>query len=182
MEYFIVIWFTSLAPRIAFWLKVSNCSQAPLYWEIYAPKGLKSARICFTCHNFEYQGAASASDLASCGLDVNHLNRPDRMQHHSDPNRVNPVKVMEFTKLVFLLSFLMDSIGYAVIFVLSPLMLLLISGSSRVLQHCDYSVTNICPRGADCWGMDINMKRQIFFILVKSQPILSDSCLRMHNF
>lgn len=65
---------------------------APLYWEIYAPKGLKSARICFTCHNFEYQGAASASNLASCGLDVNHLNRPDRMQHNSDPNRVNPVK------------------------------------------------------------------------------------------
>lgn len=112
--------FTSFAPHIAFWLKVSNYSQAPLYWEIYAPKGLKSARICFTCHNFEYQGAASASDLASCGLDVNHLNKPDRMQHHSDPNRVNPVKVMEFTKMVFLLSFLMDLIGYAVISLFIP--------------------------------------------------------------
>lgn len=67
--------------------------QAPLYWDLYAPKGLDSARICFTCHNFEYQGTASASDLGSCGLDVNQLNRPDRMQDHSSGDRVNPVKV-----------------------------------------------------------------------------------------
>ncbi|GFP91279.1 probable starch synthase 4 chloroplastic/amyloplastic [Phtheirospermum japonicum] len=65
---------------------------APLYWDIYVPKGLNSARICFTCHNFEYQGAAAASDLASCGLDVYHLNRPDRMQDNSASDRVNPVK------------------------------------------------------------------------------------------
>lgn len=57
-------------------------------------KGLNSARICFTCHNFEYQGAASASNLGSCGLDVYHLNRPDRMQDHSANDRVNPVKVL----------------------------------------------------------------------------------------
>ncbi|XP_023635661.1 probable starch synthase 4, chloroplastic/amyloplastic [Capsella rubella] len=65
---------------------------APLYWDLYAPKGLDSARICFTCHNFEYQGTASASELGSCGLDVNQLNRPDRMQDHSSGDRVNPVK------------------------------------------------------------------------------------------
>ncbi|CAN1227439.1 Probable starch synthase 4, chloroplastic/amyloplastic [Linum grandiflorum] len=65
---------------------------APLYWEIYAPKGLNSARICFTCHNFEYQGTAAASELASCGLDVQHLNRPDRMQDNSAHDRVNSVK------------------------------------------------------------------------------------------
>ncbi|KAG8385328.1 hypothetical protein BUALT_Bualt03G0031400 [Buddleja alternifolia] len=65
---------------------------APLYWDLYVPKGLNSARICFTCHNFEYQGTAPASDLASCGLDVYHLNRPDRMQDHSANDRVNPVK------------------------------------------------------------------------------------------
>ncbi|KAL6546414.1 putative starch synthase 4, chloroplastic/amyloplastic [Orobanche minor] len=65
---------------------------APLYWDIYVPKGLNSARICFTCHNFEYQGAAPASDLASCGLDVGQLNRPDRMQDNSAKDRVNPVK------------------------------------------------------------------------------------------
>lgn len=57
------------------------------------PKGLDSARICFTCHNFEYQGAAPASELASCGLDVHHLNRADRMQDHSANEKVNPVKV-----------------------------------------------------------------------------------------
>ncbi|KAH6825594.1 starch synthase 4 [Perilla frutescens var. hirtella] len=65
---------------------------APLYWDLYVPKGLDSARICFTCHNFEYQGVAPASELASCGLDVHHLNRPDRMQDHSSNDKVNPVK------------------------------------------------------------------------------------------
>lgn len=65
---------------------------APLYWDIYAPKGLNSARICFTCHNFEYQGVASAPELASCGLDAHQLNRPDRMQDNSAHDRVNPVK------------------------------------------------------------------------------------------
>ncbi|XP_030517253.1 probable starch synthase 4, chloroplastic/amyloplastic isoform X1 [Rhodamnia argentea] len=65
---------------------------APLYWDLYAPKGLDSARICFTCHNFEYQGTAPASELASCGLDVQELNRPDRMQDNSARDRVNPVK------------------------------------------------------------------------------------------
>ncbi|KAL3520165.1 hypothetical protein ACH5RR_018314 [Cinchona calisaya] len=65
---------------------------APLYWDLYAPKGLNSARICFTCHNFEYQGTAPASELASCGLDVHHLNRPDRMQDNSAYDKVNPIK------------------------------------------------------------------------------------------
>ncbi|GMJ14192.1 ARABIDOPSIS THALIANA STARCH SYNTHASE 4, starch synthase 4, STARCH SYNTHASE 4 [Hibiscus trionum] len=65
---------------------------APLYWDLYAPKGLNSARICFTCHNFEYQGTAPASQLASCGLDVHQLNRPDRMQDNSAHDRVNPIK------------------------------------------------------------------------------------------
>ncbi|GFY88617.1 starch synthase 4 [Actinidia rufa] len=65
---------------------------APLYWDLYAPKGLNSARICFTCHNFEYQGSAPASDLTSCGLDVHQLNRPDRMQDNLAHDRVNPVK------------------------------------------------------------------------------------------
>ncbi|KAF9666428.1 hypothetical protein SADUNF_Sadunf16G0228400 [Salix dunnii] len=65
---------------------------APLYWDLYAPKGLNSARICFTCHNFEYQGTAPVSELASCGLDIHQLNRPDRMQDNSALDRVNPVK------------------------------------------------------------------------------------------
>ncbi|XP_019434542.1 PREDICTED: probable starch synthase 4, chloroplastic/amyloplastic isoform X2 [Lupinus angustifolius] len=65
---------------------------APLYWDVYAPKGLNSARICFTCHNFEYQGTAPASHLESCGLDAHHLNRPDRMQDNSAHDRVNSVK------------------------------------------------------------------------------------------
>ncbi|KAJ4703805.1 Starch synthase, chloroplastic/amyloplastic [Melia azedarach] len=65
---------------------------APLYWDLYAPKGLNSARICFTCHNFEYQGTAPAVQLASCGLDIQQLNRPDRMQDNSSRDSINPVK------------------------------------------------------------------------------------------
>ncbi|WOL11080.1 hypothetical protein Cni_G19841 [Canna indica] len=65
---------------------------APLYWDIYATKGLNSARICFTCHNFEHQGTAPASELASCGLDVHQMNRPDRMQDNSAHDKVNTVK------------------------------------------------------------------------------------------
>ncbi|XP_021722897.1 probable starch synthase 4, chloroplastic/amyloplastic isoform X2 [Chenopodium quinoa] len=65
---------------------------APLYWDLYTSKGLNSARICFTCHNFEYQGTAPAPELASCGLDVYQLNRPDRMQDNSAHDRINAVK------------------------------------------------------------------------------------------
>ncbi|XP_044497082.1 probable starch synthase 4, chloroplastic/amyloplastic isoform X2 [Mangifera indica] len=65
---------------------------APLYWDLYAPKGMNSARVCFTCHNFDYQGTAPASALASCGLDVQQLNRLDRMQDNSSHDRVNPIK------------------------------------------------------------------------------------------
>ncbi|XP_057545061.1 probable starch synthase 4, chloroplastic/amyloplastic isoform X1 [Amaranthus tricolor] len=65
---------------------------APLYWDLYAPKGLNSARICFTCHNFEYQGSAPAPELSSCGLDVYQLNRPDRMQDNFADDRINAVK------------------------------------------------------------------------------------------
>ncbi|XP_056684103.1 probable starch synthase 4, chloroplastic/amyloplastic isoform X2 [Spinacia oleracea] len=65
---------------------------APLYWDLYASKGLNSARISFTCHNFEYQGTAPARELASCGLDVSQLNRPDRMQDNSAHDRINAVK------------------------------------------------------------------------------------------
>ncbi|XP_057844766.1 probable starch synthase 4, chloroplastic/amyloplastic isoform X2 [Cryptomeria japonica] len=65
---------------------------APLYWDIYAPQGLNSARIAFTCHNFEYQGTESAAALAACGLDVQQLNRPDRMQDNFKHDRINAVK------------------------------------------------------------------------------------------
>ncbi|KAK3138178.1 hypothetical protein QOZ80_5AG0365530 [Eleusine coracana subsp. coracana] len=64
---------------------------APLYWDIYANLGFNSARICFTCHNFEYQGTAPPQDLAYCGLDVERLDRPDRMQDNSH-GRINVVK------------------------------------------------------------------------------------------
>lgn len=83
--------------RKTFWF------QAPLYWDIYATRGFNSARICFTCHNFEYQGVTSASELASCGLDVHHLHRPDRMQDNSAHDKVNPIKVLLYWIVCFLL-------------------------------------------------------------------------------
>ncbi|KAL6610545.1 hypothetical protein ACP70R_040514 [Stipagrostis hirtigluma subsp. patula] len=64
---------------------------APLYWDVYANLGFNSARICFTCHNFEYQGTAPPQDLAYCGLDVERLDRPDRMRDNSH-GRINVVK------------------------------------------------------------------------------------------
>uniref|UniRef100_A0A0E0C797 starch synthase n=1 Tax=Oryza meridionalis TaxID=40149 RepID=A0A0E0C797_9ORYZ len=64
---------------------------APLYWDIYATRGFSSARICFTCHNFEYQGTAPAPDLSYCGLDVEQLDRPDRMQDNAH-GRINVAK------------------------------------------------------------------------------------------
>ncbi|XP_006646271.1 probable starch synthase 4, chloroplastic/amyloplastic [Oryza brachyantha] len=64
---------------------------APLYWDIYATRGFSSARICFTCHNFEYQGTAPAPDLSYCGLDVEKLDRPDRMQDNAH-GRINVAK------------------------------------------------------------------------------------------
>lgn len=67
--------------------------QAPLYWDIFANRGLNSARICFTCHNFEHQGAVPAHDLKPCGLDVDHIDRPDRLQDDSSHGRINTVKV-----------------------------------------------------------------------------------------
>ncbi|KAI5060950.1 hypothetical protein GOP47_0023455 [Adiantum capillus-veneris] len=65
---------------------------APLYWDVYVPQGLDSARIAFTCHNFEYQGTDSPAALASCGLDPQQLHRPDRMQDNFVHNRINLLK------------------------------------------------------------------------------------------
>ncbi|XP_028548613.1 probable starch synthase 4, chloroplastic/amyloplastic isoform X3 [Dendrobium catenatum] len=72
--------------------EIAPVAKAPLYWDIYAAKGFNSSRICFTCHNFEYQGTAHFSELSSCGLDIQRLNRPDRMQDNSAPDRINPLK------------------------------------------------------------------------------------------
>ncbi|MCO5583438.1 hypothetical protein L7F22_037349 [Adiantum nelumboides] len=65
---------------------------APLYWDVYVAQGLDSARIAFTCHNFEYQGTDSPDALASCGLDPQRLHRPDRMQDNFVQNRINLLK------------------------------------------------------------------------------------------
>ncbi|KAG6554493.1 hypothetical protein Mapa_003871 [Marchantia paleacea] len=65
---------------------------APLYWDIYVSQGLDSARLAFTCHNFEYQGVDAPGALASCGLNVQQLHRPDRMQDNFAHDRVNLLK------------------------------------------------------------------------------------------
>ncbi|GJP56059.1 hypothetical protein CLOM_g15123, partial [Closterium sp. NIES-68] len=65
---------------------------APLYWDVYVPKGLNSAQLAFTCHNFEYQGSEHASALAACGLDVSRHNVPERMRDNFMHDRVNLLK------------------------------------------------------------------------------------------
>ncbi|GBG91694.1 hypothetical protein CBR_g53508 [Chara braunii] len=64
----------------------------PLYWDIYAPQGLNSAQVAFTCHNFEYQGAAPPASLNACGLHSHRYHRPDRMQDNFAPDRINLLK------------------------------------------------------------------------------------------
>jgi starch synthase len=66
--------------------------QAPLYWDIYVPLDLDSARLAFTCHNFEYRGSEPAGALASCGLNVQSLLRPDLMQDNSSPKKISILK------------------------------------------------------------------------------------------
>lgn len=65
---------------------------APLYWEVYVPLGLDSARLAFTCHNFEYQGTENSGAIAACGLSVRDLMRPDRMQDNYFHSRINLLK------------------------------------------------------------------------------------------
>eukprot|EP00897_Mesotaenium_endlicherianum_P001937 jgi/Mesen1/1771/ME000014S01181 len=56
---------------------------APLYWDVYLPLGMNSARVAFTCHNFEYQGTDAPAALAACGLDGGRGLHPTLAQHHS---------------------------------------------------------------------------------------------------
>nr|GEW60342.1 probable starch synthase 4, chloroplastic/amyloplastic [Tanacetum cinerariifolium] len=42
---------------------------------------------------------APAAEIASCGLDIHHLNRPDRMQDHSSTDRINPGAIV-FSNIV----------------------------------------------------------------------------------
>lgn len=65
---------------------------APLYWDVFVPLGLDSARLAFTCHNFEYQGAENSGAIAACGLSPQTLMRPDRMQDNSHHNKINLLK------------------------------------------------------------------------------------------
>lgn len=65
---------------------------APLYWDLYVPQGLDSARVAFTCHNFEYQGTENPGALALCGLNPQRLHRPDRMQDNFVHSRINLLK------------------------------------------------------------------------------------------
>lgn len=116
--------------------------QAPLYWDVYANLGFNSARICFTCHNFEYQGTAPARDLAWCGLDVEHLDRPDRMRDNSH-GRINVVKVsfMANCSNRFGMQTHCCGINYAGLDSYY-------SGCNCVFEHRDNCFTNICTRGS----------------------------------
>lgn len=74
-------------------LFVSVRAQAPLYWDVFVPKGMSSAQVVLTCHNFEYQGTEHSSSLAWCGLDVARQLTAQRMQDNFLHDKVNLLKV-----------------------------------------------------------------------------------------
>ncbi|GAQ78501.1 starch synthase [Klebsormidium nitens] len=65
---------------------------APLFWDVYAPRGMDTTQVAFTCHNFEYQGTDAPAALSSAGLDWREYYRPDRMQDNFMLDRINLLK------------------------------------------------------------------------------------------
>ncbi|XP_058077365.1 uncharacterized protein LOC131225789 [Magnolia sinica] len=124
----VIVFLKELWPDV----KDSNLFQAPLYWDLYAPRGLNTARIFFTCHNFEYQGTTPASELASYGIDVHQLSRHDRMQENASHDRVNLIKVINFNG-----SFELRKRHQGATCFTCPHSL----GCDCVLQHCNNSIS-----------------------------------------
>lgn len=69
-----------------------TCLAAPLYHEVYQSLGLKIGGIITTIHNMKYQGICSPDELARIGLHMDHLLTQDKMQDHSEPNKLNILK------------------------------------------------------------------------------------------
>lgn len=68
--------------------------QAPLYKSHYAALGL-SAKLAFTCHNFEPQGKDSMEALESCGIQFNGPLHKDDFQDNIKADQINVLKVRE---------------------------------------------------------------------------------------
>jgi ADP-glucose type glycogen/starch synthase len=64
---------------------------APLYKSHYAPLGL-SAKLAFTCHNFEPQGDGSMEALESCGIQFNAPLHKDDFQDNIRADKINILK------------------------------------------------------------------------------------------
>ncbi|CAI5478716.1 unnamed protein product [Closterium sp. Yama58-4] len=65
---------------------------APLYHDVFMPRGFSSARLAFTCHNMEYQGTDAPPALAACGLDPARHNTVAGMRDPNAANRINALK------------------------------------------------------------------------------------------
>ncbi|GJP68970.1 hypothetical protein CLOP_g25604 [Closterium sp. NIES-67] len=65
---------------------------APLYHDVFMPQGMSSARLAFTCHNFEYQGTDAPQALTGCGLDPARHNTLEGMRDNYAGNRINALK------------------------------------------------------------------------------------------
>ncbi|KAD3640847.1 hypothetical protein E3N88_30070 [Mikania micrantha] len=80
----------------------------PLFWDIFANKGLASTRILLTCQSFKSQCLEQPDKLALCGLDPAKLHRHDRLQDNNKPHLVNILKVInsiKYTKYIYMLDF-----------------------------------------------------------------------------
>lgn len=69
-------------------------TQAPLCKSHYAALGL-SAKLAFTCHNFEPQGKGSMEALESCGIQFKAPLHKDDFQDNIKADKINILKVRE---------------------------------------------------------------------------------------
>lgn len=65
---------------------------APLYYDIYKPKGFTKPKIAFTIHNIEYQGLCSPGNLDMIGLDGSSYLAADKLQDTNDKGLINLLK------------------------------------------------------------------------------------------
>jgi starch synthase len=65
---------------------------APLYKEVFSPKGYNKPKIVFTIHNIEYQGRCSPQELDLVGLSGKDFLTPDKLQDTYYKDTINLLK------------------------------------------------------------------------------------------
>ena len=64
-----------------------------LLYEIYQPQGMHHSRVCYTIHNFRYQGITGIDILSATKLDrLEYYHHPDRLKDNTHPSALNFMK------------------------------------------------------------------------------------------